>query len=58
MIIRVFSIKIHVIMDVHLYNNPIAWSGNRFGIEWYFPSGDMLRTGMQKMKESEGRSNT
>ena len=23
--------------------------------EWYFPSGDMLRTSMQNMKKSEGR---
>ena len=27
-------------------------------IEWYFPSGDMLRTSIQNMKESEGRANT
>ena len=58
MIIRVFYIKIHVIMDVCQYNNPIAWSRNQFYIEWYFPSGDMLRTCIQNMKESEGKANT
>ena len=57
-ILREFSIKINVIMDVHLYINPITWSRTWFCIEWSFPNGDILRTGMQNMKESGGRSNT
>ena len=45
-------------MDVHLYNNPITWSGIIFCIEWYFPNRGMLKAGRQNMKESGGRSNT
>ena len=36
-ILRVFCMKIPVIMDVHLYINPIIWSGSWFCIDWSFP---------------------
>ena len=40
-------------MDMYLYISPTTWSRTQFCIECSFPNGNMLRTGMQDMKESE-----